>query len=43
MSKSPIKDFSRLIDTNHKTVKKEEARKDEPAYPAQLQRYDVTS
>ena len=41
MSKSPIKDFSKLIDTHHKTVKKEELRKDEPSYPAQLQRYDV--
>lgn len=27
MSKSPIKDFSRLLETNAKTVKKEEIRR----------------
>lgn len=41
MSKSPLKDFSRLLDTHAKTVKKEENRKEEPAYPVQLLRYDV--
>lgn len=42
MSKSPMKDFSRLIETQAKTVKKEEPRREEPAYPAQLLRYDVS-
>lgn len=41
MSKSPIKDFSRLIETSSKTAKKETNIKDEPAYPSKLLRYDV--
>ncbi len=43
MSKSPMKDFSRLIETNAKTVKKEEVIKEEPVYPSELLRYDVLS
>lgn len=39
MSKSPKKDFSRLIETNVKTAKKEERRRDELLYPSYQPRY----
>jgi hypothetical protein len=29
------------METNVKTAKKEEIRRDDPSYPSQLQRYDV--
>lgn len=43
MSKSPIKDFSRLLETNAKTVKKEEIRREEPNYTNYQARFETNS